>query len=129
MIIGIGTDIIDTRRIKKTITNFGNKFKKRCFLSSEIKRSEETINSVNSYAKRYAAKEACAKALGTGLAKGIFWKDIEVINNKFGKPFIKLHNNALRRIKRLTNKNYNIEVSLSDEKNYAIANVIIQNTN
>ena len=129
MIIGIGTDIIDTRRIKKTITNFGNKFKKRCFLSSEIKRSEETINSVNSYAKRYAAKEACAKALGTGLAKGIFWKDIEVINNKFGKPFIKLHNNALRRIKRLTNKNYNIEVSLSDEKNYAIANVIIHNTN
>jgi holo-[acyl-carrier protein] synthase len=129
MIIGIGTDIIDTRRIKKTITNFGNKFKKRCFLSSEIKRSEETINSVNSYAKRYAAKEACAKALGTGLAKGIFWKDIEVINNKFGKPFIKLHNNALRRIKKLTNKNYNIEVSLSDEKNYAIANVIIHNTN
>ena len=129
MIIGIGTDIIDTRRMKKTITNFGNKFKKRCFLSSEIKRSEETINSVNSYAKRYAAKEACAKALGTGLAKGVFWKDIEVINNKFGKPFIKLHNNALRRIKRLTNKNYNIEVSLSDEKNYAIANVIIHNTN
>ena len=129
MIIGIGTDIIDTRRIKKTITNFGNKFKKRCFLSSEIKRSEETINSVNSYAKRYAAKEACAKALGTGLAKGIFWKDIEVINNIFGKPFIKLHNNALRRIKKLTNKNYNIEVSLSDEKNYAIANVIIHNTN
>ena len=129
MIIGIGTDIIDTRRIKKTITNFGNKFKKRCFLSSEIKRSEERINSVNSYAKRYAAKEACAKALGTGLAKGIFWKDIEVINNKFGKPFIKLHNNALRRIKKLTNKNYNIEVSLSDEKNYAIANVIIHNTN
>jgi holo-[acyl-carrier protein] synthase len=129
VIIGIGTDIIDTRRIKKTITNFGNKFKKRCFLSSEIKRSEERINSVNSYAKRYAAKEACAKALGTGLAKGIFWKDIEVINNKFGKPFIKLHNNALRRIKKLTNKNYNIEVSLSDEKNYAIANVIIHNTN
>jgi holo-[acyl-carrier protein] synthase len=129
MIIGIGTDIIDTRRIKKTITNFGNKFKKRCFLSSEIKRSDDKINSVNSYAKRYAAKEACAKALGTGLAKGIFWKDIEVINNKFGKPFIKLHNNALRRIKRLTNKNYNIEVSLSDEKNYAIANVIIHNTN
>ena len=129
MIIGIGTDIIDTRRIKKTITNFGNKFKKRCFLSSEIKKSEETINSVNSYAKRYAAKEACAKALDTGLAKGIFWKDIEVINNKFGKPFIKLHNNALRKIKRLTNKNYNIEVSLSDEKNYAIANVIIHNTN
>ena len=125
MIIGIGTDIIDTRRIKKTITNFGNKFKKRCFLSSEIKKSEETINSVNSYAKRYAAKEACAKALGTGLAKGIFWKDIEIINNATGKPFIILHNRALSILKNLSKKNCNIEVSLSDEKNYAIANVII----
>ena len=129
MIIGIGIDIIDTRRIKKTFTKFGDKFKKKCFSLSEIKRSDNRANRFNSYAKRYAAKEACAKALGTGLAKGIFWKDIEVINNKFGKPFIKLHNNALRRIKRLTNKNYNIEVSLSDEKNYAIANVIIHNTN
>ena len=129
MIIGIGTDIIDTRRIKKTFTKFGDKFKKKCFSLGEIKRSDNRANRFNSYAKRYAAKEACAKALGTGLAKGIFWKDIEVINNKFGKPFIKLHNNALRRIKKLTNKNYNIEVSLSDEKNYAIANVIIHNTN
>ena len=125
MIIGIGTDIIDTRRIKKTITNFGNNFKKRCFLSSEIKRSEERINSVNSYAKRYAAKEACAKALGTGLAKGIFWKDIEIINNSQGKPFIILHNKAHSKLKNLTKKNCNIEVSLSDEKNYAIANVVI----
>jgi len=126
MIIGIGTDIIDTRRIKKTITNFGNKFKKRCFLSSEIKRSEETINSVNSYAKRYAAKEACAKALGgTGLTKFVFWKDIEIINNAAGKPFIILHNRALSILKNLSKKNCNIEVSLSDEKNYAIANVII----
>ena len=121
MIIGIGTDIIDTRRIKKTITNFGNKFKKRCFLSSEIK----TINSVNSYAKRYAAKEACAKALGTGLTKDVFWKDIEIINNAAGKPFIILHNRALSILKNLSKKNCNIEVSLSDEKNYAIANVII----
>ena len=104
MIIGIGTDIIDTRRIKKTITNFGNKFKKRCFLSSEIKRSEETINSVNSYAKRYAAKEACAKALGTGLTKDVFWKDIEIINNAAGKPFIILHNRALSILKNLSKK-------------------------
>jgi len=125
MIIGIGTDIIDTRRIKKTITNFGNKFKKKCFLSSEIKRSEETINNVNSYAKRYAAKEACAKALGTGLTKDVFWKDIEIINNEAGKPFIILHNRALSILKNLSKKNCNIEVSLSDEKNYAIANVII----
>ena len=125
MIIGIGTDIIDIRRIENTIQKYGEKFKKRCFLTNEIKRSEIKFNTANSYAKRYAAKEACSKALGTGLARGIFWKDIEVKNNKYGKPSIILHNNALNRIIKMTNKDYRIEVSLSDEKNYAIANVII----
>ena len=125
MIIGIGTDIIDTRRIKNTINKYGEKFKRRCFSNNEIIKSEKRIQTVNSYAKRYAAKEACSKALGTGLSKGIFWKDIEVVNDKYGKPFIKLHNNALKRINKITKKDYNIEVSLSDEKNYAIANVII----
>ena len=125
MIVGIGTDIIDIRRIKNTIHRYGEKFKKRCFSNNEIIRSENCFNPTNSYAKRYAAKEACSKALGTGLAKGIFWKDVEVVNDKYGKPFIKLHNNALKRINKISEKDYNIEVSLSDEKNYAIANVII----
>jgi len=125
MIIGIGTDIIDIRRIENTIQKYGEKFKKRCFSINEIKRSENQFNTVNSYAKRYAAKEACSKALGTGLARGIFWKDIEVKNNKYGKPLIIFHNKALNRINKMTNKDYRIEVSLSDEKNYAIANVII----
>ena len=125
MIIGIGTDIIDTRRIKNTIHRYGEKFKKRCFSNNEIIRSENRFNVINSYAKRYAAKEACSKALGIGFAKGIFWKDVEVVNDKYGKPFIKLHNNALKRINKITKKDYKIEVSLSDEKNYAIANVII----
>jgi holo-[acyl-carrier protein] synthase len=125
MIIGIGTDIIDIRRIKNTFTKFGEKFKKRCFSLGEIKRSDDKIKSVNSYAKRYAAKEACAKALSTGLARGIFWKDIEIVNNAEGKPFIILHNRALSKLQNLSNKDCNIEVSLSDEKNYAIANVVI----
>ena len=125
MIIGIGTDIIDTRRIKNVINRYGEKFLKRCFSNHEIIRSENRFNTENSYAKRYAAKEACSKALGTGLARGIFWKDVEVVNDQYGKPFIKLHNNALKRINKITKKDYNIEVSLSDEKNYAIANVII----
>ena len=125
MIIGIGTDIIDTRRIKNAINRYGERFKKRCFSNNEITRSENRFNTINSYAKRYAAKEACSKALGTGLAKGIFWKDVEVVNDKYGKPFINLHNNALKKINKITKKDYNIEVSLSDEKNYAIANVII----
>ena len=125
MIIGIGTDIIDTRRIKNTINKYVEKFKRRCFSNNEILRSENRVKTENSYAKKYAAKEACSKALGTGLARGIYWKDIEVINNVFGKPSIKLHNNAVKRINKITNKDYKIEVSLSDEKNYAIANVII----
>ena len=120
MILGIGTDIIDTRRIKKVINRYGEKFKKRCFTNKEIKRSENNFNTSNSYAKRYAAKSLC-----TWPSKGIFWKDVEVVNDKYGKPFIKLHNNALKRINKITKKDYNIEVSLSDEKNYAIANVII----
>ena len=126
MIISNGIDIIDIRRIKKTIDKYNFKFKKKCFHSSEISKSESRFKSVESYAKRYAAKEACAKALGTGLARGIFWKDIEVQNDKFGKPKIKLHNNALKFLKKITKSdNCIIEISLSDEKKYAIANVII----
>jgi len=125
VIVGIGTDIIDVRRVKNTFIKFGEKFKKRCFTLGEIKRSDYTINRVNSYAKRYAAKEACAKALGTGLARGVFWKDIEIINNAEGKPSIILHNRALSKLQNLSKKDCNIEVSLSDEKNYAIANVVI----
>ena len=126
MIINIGTDIIDIRRIKKTINKYGNKFKKRCFHKSEILKSENRLKTAESYSKRYAAKEACAKALGTGLARGVFWKDIEVINNKFGKPIILLHNKALNYLNKIDkDNNLNIELSLSDEKNYAIANVII----
>ena len=127
MIIGIGTDIIDNRRIKKTLDRFGEKFKKRCFSKNEIQKSENRFQEVNSFAKRYAAKEACAKALGTGLARGVFWKDIEVINNKFGKPYIMLHKKALNRFNKLSESKIKIEVSLSDEVNYSIANVIIVN--
>ena len=128
MIISNGIDIIDIRRIKKTIDKYNFKFKKKCFHLGEISKSESRLKSIESYAKRYAAKEACAKALGTGLARGVFWKDIEVQNDNFGKPKIKLHNNALKFLKKMTKGKGNdclIEVSLSDEKKYAIANVII----
>ena len=127
MIIGFGSDIIDNKRIKKTIQKFGKKFKNRCFTKNEILKSESRLKEVNSFAKRYAAKEACAKALGTGLARGVFWKDIEIINDKYGKPFIILHNKALSILKNITKSKYRIEVSLSDEIDYSIANVIISN--
>ena len=121
-----GVDIIDIRRIKKTIDKYGFRFKNRCFHKGEIERAESKTKSVETYAKRYAAKEACAKALGTGLARGVFWKDIEVQNNQYGKPIIKLHNRAKLFLKRIDiNRKFKIEVSLSDEKNYAIANVSI----
>ncbi len=125
MIVGLGSDIIDNRRIKNTIKKYGSKFKKRCFLNNEILRSNKRPKKINFFAKRYAAKEACAKALGTGLAKGIFWKDIEIFNDENGKPFIKLHNNALKLINKNFNFPCNIELTLSDEKNYSIATVII----
>ena len=126
MIISNGIDIIDIRRIKKTIDKYNLRFKKKCFHISEIRKSDGRLKSVESYAKRYAAKEACAKELGTGLARGVFWKDIEVQNDKFGKPKIKLHNNALKFLKKMVkSKDCTIEVSLIDEKKYAIANVTI----
>ena len=123
-ILGIGVDIVENRRIQKSIKN--PSFKKRIYTSNELKQSYTVNNKVGYFSKRYAAKEACAKALGTGLARGVFWKDIEVQNDKFGKPKIKLHNNALKFLKKITKSNDSlIEVSLSDEKKYAIANVII----
>ena len=126
MILGNGIDIIDINRIRRVIDKYGDRFKKRCFSFSEIERSDKRVSSAESYAKRYAAKEACAKALGTGLARGVFWKDIEVKNNQYGKPFIILHRKAKVIFKNM-NKTLNtqIEVSLSDEKKYAIANVTI----
>ena len=125
MIYGTGIDIIDISRIRRVIDKYGIRFKKKCFHDEEISRSEMRFNSTESYAKRYAAKEACAKALGTGLARGIFWKDIEIKNNKYGKPFIVLHNKAKNFLKLNFNPNCKIELTLTDEKDFAVANVII----
>ena len=125
MIIGVGIDIIDNRRIEKIITKFGRKFKSKCFTEIEIKKSENHIDSINFFSKRYAAKEAFSKALGTGFANGIYWKDIEIVNNDLGKPFIVLYNQTKLILSKITNNNYKIFLSMSDEKNYSIANVII----
>ena len=127
MIIGIGIDIVDIRRVEKTINKYGDRFINKCFLKTEIQKSENRRNIIHSYAKKFAAKEACAKALGTGLAKGVYWKDIEISNNNFGKPILTLHNKAAKILNLISSKNTRVEVSLSDEKNYAISNVIIFN--
>ena len=105
--VGIGQDICDVKRIESTINRFGDRFKNRIYSVREIKKCESRFNSVDSYARRFAAKEACSKALGTGFKKGVFYKDIEVINLKSGKPTIELKGGALDQFKKITiNSNY-----------------------
>ena len=125
-IFGIGTDIVNVERIKKILKKKGNNFKKRVFSKKEIFYCENKIKSYTYFAKRFAAKEALSKALGTGIRKGIDFKDIEVINDKFGKPKINLKgsvNNYLKR--KIKNKKYFIYLSLSDDIPWAQATVII----
>ena len=127
MIIGIGTDIIDITRIERVINRFGDRFKNRVFTKKEILKCEARKLSANSYAKRYAAKEACSKALGTGFRKSVYWRDIEVINNKSGKPELFLHNGARSMFEKLLPQNTpgQIDLSNTDEYPYAQATVII----
>lgn len=127
MIIGIGSDLIDIRRIERTLERFSDRFIERCFTDIERKRSEARARRAESYAKRYAAKEACAKALGTGLARGVFWRDIGVVNDASGKPSIALTGNAANRLASITPPGMvaAIELTLTDEPPLAHAFVII----
>ena len=124
-IIGNGVDIVENLRIKKAIIK--KKFINRIYSSLEIQDSKKTKNKANFFAKRFAAKEAFVKALGTGFRDGIKFKDITIKNNDFGKPEVKLSNNIKLKIKKKFNlKKFNIFLSLSDEKKYSIAFVIIE---
>ena len=125
MIIGVGSDLIDIRRIAKTLKRYPGKFEKRCFTEIEREKSDHRRNRAESYAKRYAAKEACSKALGTGFRKGVFWSDIGVVNMPGGKPTLELTGGALRRLNEITPNNMiaNIDVSITDE--FPIAQVIV----
>ena len=127
MIIGIGSDIVDIRRIEKSINKFGKRFINKCFTKIEIDKSESRKNKAASYAKRFAAKEAFLKAIGTGLSQEIFLKDISINNNKFGKPIIKLKGNALKKLKELVpkNKKPTVNLTITDENYLAYAMVII----
>ena len=122
--LGIGVDIINNSRIKKSITN--KKFLDRIFSSIEIKISKSTNNRINYFSKRFAAKEAFSKALGIGFRKGLNFKDISVINDKYGKPIIKI-NKKLRNIikNKFKTNNVNVHLSISDEKKHSIAFVIL----
>ena len=125
-IFGIGTDIVNIKRMKRTLKNKNIKFKKRVFSKNEITYCEKRKNPSSFYAKRFAAKEALSKALGTGIRKGINFKDIEIINNKYGKPTIKLRGSTANFLKRkIKNKKYSIYLSLSDDLPWAQATVIV----
>ena len=125
-IFGIGTDIVNIKRMEKSLKKYGLKFKNKIFSKKEILYCEKKKNPSSYYAKRFAAKEAFSKALGTGIRKGIDFKNIEISNNSKGKPMIKLKGSTLKYLKRkLKNKKYSIYLSLSDDKPWAQATVII----
>lgn len=127
MILGIGNDLIDIRRIEASLERFGDRFIQRIFTPMEQKRSERRLNRAASYAKRFAAKEACAKALGTGLRQGVFWRDMGVINLRSGKPTMELTNGARTRLDDITptGKAAQIDITITDDFPLAQAIVII----
>ncbi len=127
MIIGIGNDLIDIRRIERTLDRFGDRFIQRIFTPLEQKKAERRRNRVETYAKRFAAKEACSKALGTGFRRGVFWRDLGVINLPGGKPSMELTGGALKRLQELTpaGMKAQIDLTLTDEPPLGQAMVII----
>jgi holo-[acyl-carrier protein] synthase len=127
MIIGLGSDIVDVRRIAKVIERHGERFLARIYTPVERAKAERRANVMETYAKRFAAKEACAKALGTGLRAGVFWRDMGVVNLSSGRPTMKLTGGALARLKAITPADCEarIDVSLTDEGPTAQAIVVI----
>ncbi|MDB9795943.1 holo-ACP synthase [Pelagibacteraceae bacterium] len=123
-IFGIGTDIVDISRVKKLL-NGNKKFKYRIFSEKEIKYCESKKNKIGSYSKRFAAKEAFAKAIGIGISKGISFNEISITNNKNGAPLIELLGKTKKIINKLTKRKNKIYLSLSDEAKYALAVVVI----
>src|SRR5215213_7534234 len=117
MILGIGSDLCDIRRIERSLARFGERFTHRIFTDGERARSDRLATRAPSYARRFAAKEACAKALGTGMHAGVFWRDMEVVNLPGGKPTMRLTGGALARLKAMAPPGHDavVHVSLTDD--------------
>ena len=128
MIIGVGADLCDIRRIQRSLERFGDRFRQRCFTELEQARSERKPDPAWSYAKRFAAKEACAKALGTGMRTDVYWRDMGVVNQRSGQPTLALTGHAAEHLQRLTPPGHEprIHLTLSDEHPYALAFVVIE---
>ena len=127
MIIGIGSDLCDARRIAAVLERHGDRFLDRIFTPAERAKAERRANRIETYAKRFAAKEACAKALGTGFRRGVFWRDMGVVNLPSGRPTMKLSGGALKRLQAITPAGCEarIDVTITDEGPMAQALVII----
>ena len=128
MILGIGSDLCDINRIERSLQRFGERFTHRVFTEGERKRSDRRRARAPSYARRFAAKEACAKALGTGMRRGVFWRDMEVVNAPGGRPTMRLTGGALEQLNAMTPPGHEavIHVSLTDDPPMAQAFVVIE---
>ncbi len=128
MIIGLGSDLCDIRRIEETLEKYGDRFVQRCFTAVEQTKSNGRAQRAASYAKRFAAKEACAKALGTGISRGVFWRDMGVVNLPGGKPTMELTGHAAKRLEALLPPGHRaaIHLTITDEYPLAQAQVLIE---
>ncbi len=126
MIIGLGNDLIDIRRIEKTLERFGARFTARVFTELEQRKSDRRANRAASYAKRFAAKEACAKALGTGVPRrGVHWRDLGVVNLSSGKPTMELTRGAARRLEEITPEGMTAQIDVTLTDDYPLAQAIV----
>jgi holo-[acyl-carrier protein] synthase len=128
MILGIGNDLIDITRIEKTIARYGDRFIRRVFTAAEQAKANQRANPIPTYAKRFAAKEACAKALGTGFRSGVFFRDMGVVNLPSGQPTMELTGGALKRLQAMTppGMTAHIHLTITDEAPMAEAAVVIE---
>jgi holo-[acyl-carrier protein] synthase len=125
VILGLGNDLIDIRRIEKTIEKHGERFLDRVYTDIERAKSDRRVARAASYAKRFAAKEACAKALGTGLNQGVYWRDMGVVNLPGGKPTMRLTGGALKRLEKITPAGYQAQIDLTITDDFPLAQAIV----
>ena len=125
MIIGLGNDVIDIRRVERTIERYGERFLSRVFTEIERRKSDNRAGRAASYAKRFAAKEACAKALGTGFRQGVFWRDVGVVNLPSGRPTLQLTGGAARALEQLTPEGHEVRIDLSITDDFPTAQAIV----
>ena len=125
MIIGLGNDMVDIRRIEKTLERYGDRFVQRLYTVIEQKKSDRRAQRAASYAKRFAAKEACSKALGTGFHRGVFWKDMGVVNEPSGRPTLQLTGGAKAQLDRITPPGHKAQILLTITDDYPYAQAIV----